>query len=332
MSEGRETLVLEGGRSSAAPETAQFGPRDPATRSTTITENAAASRRSKLRLLLRMPLPFAAAVILAALLIAAIFVAPFVAEAANRQNLMFRFFAPFQLRGGVLYILGGDRLGRSMLAELAVGSRTSFSVAGAAVCLSATIGFAVGMVIGFFGGWLDAFVMRLGDIIVTLPSLLMALAFLFVLGPSAGNLVVVLAVARLPVYMRVARAHALSIREWAFVESSQAIGAGPWRIIWRDLRPSITPSIMTLAMLELGNTMLAIAGLSFLGVGLQRPSVDWGTMVAEGRQYIQTAWWLTVFPGLAVMVTALCANILSNWLRAVDDPLQSSPLFATIGR
>jgi peptide/nickel transport system permease protein len=288
-------------------------------------------RWPRLRLLLSMKLPFAAAVILSLLVLAAIFVAPFAEESANRQNLMFRFFAPFQARGGLLYVLGGDRLGRSMLAELVLGSRTSFMVAGAAVFLSAMIGFAIGVVIGFFGGWVDAIVMRLGDIIVTLPSLLMALAFLFVLGPSAGNLIVVLAVARLPVYMRVARAQAFSIREWTFVEVSRSLGTRPWRIIWNDLRPLVTPTIMTVAMLELGNTMLAVAGLSFLGVGLQRPAVDWGTMVAEGRQYIQLAWWVTVFPGAAVMITALCANILSNWLRAVGDPLQSSVLFATMG-
>ncbi len=293
-------------------------------------EPPAEPRWPRLRLLLRMPLPLAAVIILALLVFAAVFVAPFVTEAANRQNLMYRFFAPFQFRGGLSYVLGGDRLGRSMLAELVLGSRTSFMVAGTAVFLSASVGFATGVVVGFFGGWLDTIVMRICDIIVTLPSLLMALAFMFVLGPSAGNLVIVLAVARLPVYMRVARAQALGIREWTFVEVARAIGARPWRIIWCDVRPLVTPTILTVAMLELGNTMLAVAGLSFLGVGLQRPTVDWGTMVAEGRQYIELAWWVTVFPGLAVMITALCANILSNWLRAVGDPLQSSVLFATI--
>jgi peptide/nickel transport system permease protein len=218
-----------------------------------------------------------------------------------------------------------------MLAELVYGSRTSFMVAGAAVFLSATIGFAIGIVIGFFGGWLDTIVMRVGDIIATLPSLLLALALLFVLGPSAENLIAVLAVARLPIYLRVARAQALAIREWTFVEVSRCIGAGAWWIIWRDLRPLVTPTILTVAMLELGNTMLAVAGLSFLGVGLQRPAIDWGTMVAEGRQYIESAWWVTVFPGAAVMITALSANVFANWLRAIGDPLQSSVLFATIG-
>jgi peptide/nickel transport system permease protein len=283
----------------------------------------------RLRLLLRMPLPLTAAIILIVLILIAVFAAPFLFEQANRQNLRFRFFEPFQLDGGWLYVLGGDANGRSILAELAYGARTSFFVAGCAVVLSAGTGFVIGLFSGFTGGWMDAVIMRLGDIIVTLPSLLMALAILYVLGPSVGNLIAVISIARLPVFMRTARAQALAIREWTFVEASRSIGAGPWRIIWSDLRPLVAPTILTVAMLELGNIMLAVAGLGFLGVGLQRPDIDWGTMVAEGRQYMQSAWWVTVFPGVAILLTALSANILSNWLRAIADPLQSNVMFAT---
>ncbi len=287
------------------------------------------TRWPRLRLLLRMPLPLSAAIVLLVLVLVAMFVAPFVFEQANRQNLLYRFYQPFQLGGGWLYVLGGDANGRSLAAELIYGARTSFFVAGCAVALSAGIGFIIGLFSGFTGGWVDAVIMRLGDIIVTLPSLLMALAILYVLGPSVGNLIAVISIARLPVFMRTARAQALAIREWTFIEASRAIGAGSWRIMWFDLRPLVAPTMLTVAMLELGNIMLAVAGLSFLGVGLQRPDIDWGTMVAEGRQYMQSAWWVTVFPGIAILVTALSANILSNWLRAVADPLQSSVMFAT---
>ena len=289
-------------------------------------------RWPRLRLLMRMPLPLTAAVVLIVLVLLAVVVAPFMFELANRQNLHYRFYPPFQLSGGLLYILGADALGRSLLAEIIYGARTSFMVAGSSVLVAATIGFAVGMVSGFVGGWLDAFVMRVGDIIVTLPSLLMALAVLFVLGPSVSNLIIVLSISRLPVFLRTARAQALAIREWTFVKVSRSIGARPLRIIWTDIRPLVAPTIMTVAMLELGQTMLSVAGLSFLGVGLQRPDVDWGTMVAEGRQYMQSAWWVTVFPGLAIMLTAFSANILSNWLRAVGDPLQAGALFANAAR
>ncbi len=298
------------------------GPSDAISRRTEV-------RWPRLRLLLHMPLPLAAAVILIVLVILAVAVAPFMFEAANRQNLLFRFHQPFRLDGGIMYVLGGDAIGRSVLAELIFGSRTSFMVAGSAVVLAASFGSIIGLFSGFTGGWVDAIIMRLGDIIVTLPSLLMALAILYVLGPSMTNLIAVLCIARLPVFMRTARAQALAIREWTFIEASRAIGAGPARIMWYDLRPLVAPTILTVAMLELGNIMLAVAGLSFLGVGLQRPDIDWGTMVAEGRQYMQVAWWVTVLPGFAIMLTALSANILSNWLRAVGDPLQSSVMFAT---
>lgn len=286
----------------------------------------------RLRLLLRMPLPLTAAIILIALILMAVFVAPFLQDLANRQNLRFRFFEPFQLKAGFWYILGGDGLGRSVLAELIFGARTSFMVAGSAVLIATIVGFGIGLTAGYVGGWFDAIVMRLSDIIVTLPSLLMALAILFVLGPSVGNLIIVLSIARLPVFMRTARAQTLSIREWTFVEAAQAVGASPARVIWREVRPMVAPTMMTVAMLELGNSMLAVAGLSFLGVGLQRPDIDWGSMVAEGRQYMQSAWWVTVIPGVAILVTALSANILSNWLRAVGDPQQFAALRAAAVR
>ncbi|MBL4811694.1 MAG: ABC transporter permease [Rhodobacteraceae bacterium] len=304
-----------------------------ATSNTTPSDDISRRQNPKwvrLRLLLKMPLPLTAAIILILLLIAALFVAPYLFEQANRQNLRLRFYPPFQTEQGWLFWLGGDALGRSMVAELIYGARTSFLVAGSAVGVAASLGFAIGLVSGYFGGWFDAIIMRLADIIVTLPSLLMALAILFVLGPSVFNLICVLAVARLPVFMRTARAQTLSIREWTFVEVSRSIGASPARIIWRDIRPLVAPTILTVAMLELGNTMLAVAGLSFLGVGLQRPDIDWGTMVAEGRQYMNVAWWITVFPGIAILITALSANILSNWMRAVGDPKQSGALVAKV--
>jgi peptide/nickel transport system permease protein len=283
----------------------------------------------RLRLLTRMPLPFACALILAFLVLVAVIGAPFAFDAANQQNLSLRFAKPFNLDHGWLYVLGADSLGRSVLAEIFYGTRSSFFVAGSSVALATAFGFLIGLVCGYRGGWLDASAMRVGDIIVTLPSLLMALGVLFVLGPSATNLILVLAVARLPVFMRTARAQALAIREWTFIEAARSIGSSTVRIMWQDVRPLVTPTIMTVAMLEIANVMLAVAGLSFLGVGLQRPNVDWGTMVAEGRQYLAVAWWVTLFPGLAIMVTALSANIVSNWLRAVGDPLQSGVMIAT---
>jgi peptide/nickel transport system permease protein len=288
-----------------------------------------APRWARLRLIVRMPLPLASAILLVLLTLVAVLGPLLAADAAERQYLDLRFAAPFDLSNGWLYVFGADALGRSVLAQLAVGARATFLVAGCAVALAAVVGFALGLVCGYRGGWLDGAIMRIADVLHTLPSLLLALAVLFVLSPSMTNLILVLAITRLPVYMRVARAQALEIRERVFVEAARAIGATPSRIMFRDVRPLITPTILTVSMLELAQVMLAAAGLSFLGVGLQRPDIDWGTMVAEGRGVLADAWWVTVFPGLAVVVTALAANLLSNWMRAAGDPLQGGLLTAS---
>ena len=278
----------------------------------------------RLRLLFRSRVALGSVIILFAVTLMAIVFAPMMQEVANLQNLRLRFYPPFTLDHGWLYVLGADGLGRSMLAQLIVGARGSLMVAVAAVGLAAIVGTAIGLVSGYIGGWLDVALMRLSEVIVTVPTLLMAMAVLFVLDPSIINLIVVLTVARLPIYLRVARAQTLEIRERVFIEASRALGASSLGIMWRDVRPLVVPTIMTVAMLELASIMLAAAGLSFLGVGLQRPDVDWGTIVAEGRSYLTRAWWVTVFPGTAILITAFAANLLSNRMRATGDPMQGA--------
>ena len=246
----------------------------------------------------------------------------FVTDAANLQNLSLRFLEPFTLDEGWAYVLGADSLGRPMLLQLVVGARTSLVVAVITVAISALLGFAIGLVSGYFGGWVDTVLMRLADILHTIPSLLLALAVLYVLQPSIGNLILVLAITRIPVYLRTARAQTLELRERVFVESARSIGSTDLRILIKDIAPMVGPTIRTLSMLEVANVLLAAASLSFLGVGLQRPDVDWGMMVADGRSYLSSAWWVTVLPGLTIVITALAANVLSNWLRAVEDPAQ----------
>jgi peptide/nickel transport system permease protein len=310
------------------PPTGLEGPLAPMTE--TGPANGYGPGLQKLRLLVRMPVPLTAACLLSLIVLAAVIGAPFAFNPANAMDLTRRLAPPFHLHWGWQYLLGSDGLGRPLLDELVYGARTSFLVAGIAVTLSAVIGTVIGVVSGYYGGWLDTAVMRVGDVLVTLPSLLLALAVLFVLSPSMINLCVVLAITRLPVYMRTARAQTLTAKERVFIEAARAIGARSSRIIIRDIRPLVLPTILTVSMLEIANVILAAAGLSFLGVGLQRPDVDWGTMISEGRQYIASAWWVTVWPGLAIAVTALLANILSNWLRAVGDPLMNGMLTASV--
>ena len=292
------------------------------------TSTVAIARRTGARLtlhrFLRSPSALLSVGWLAALTVIAVALPPFVETDANRQNLELRLLPPFQLEHGIPFILGADSLGRPELLQLIMGTRTSLLVAVLAVLIAAVIGFGIGLISGFFGGWTDEVLMRIADIMHTVPSLLLALAILYVLEPSVFNLVLVLAITRIPVYLRTARAQALELRERVFVESSRSIGAGNWRIIWRDLVPMVMPTIRTVAMLEVASILLAAAGLSFLGIGLQRPDVDWGMMVADGQTYLTSAWWVTVWPGLVIVLTALAANLFSNWLRAAEDPAQSA--------
>lgn len=288
--------------------------------------NGLIARHRRLALLLRTPSVLASVLWLAIVVIFGTVVAPLVTEVANRQVLTDRLTPPFGLSHGLAGVLGTDPLGRPMLLQLIVGARTSLIIAICAVGVSAIIGTTIGVISGYFGGWVDAILMRLADILHTVPSLLLALVVLYVLQPSLINLILVLGVTRIPVYLRTSRAQVMELRERTFVESAHAIGSGPSRIMALDLAPLVLPTIGTLAMLEVATVILSAAGLSFLGVGLQRPNVDWGIMVSDGKAYLTDAWWVTVLPGLAIVLTALAANIISNWFRAVDNPLHGAPV------
>lgn len=280
--------------------------------------------RSRLRILRRSPLVVAAALWLVTLVLIGVALAPFVTDAANRQDLALRFLEPWSLEHGLAFVLGADSLGRPILLQLVVGAQTSLVVAAGTVLISAALGFVIGLTSGYVGGWVDQVLARIADILQTVPSLLLALVVLYVLEPSVLNLIAVLAITRIPLYLRTARSQALELRERVFVESSRSVGASTPQILTRDLAPMVFPTMRTLAMLEVGTVILAAASLSFLGIGLQRPDVDWGMMVADGRAYLASAWWVTVMPGVFVVLTALAANIVSNWMRAVEDPRQSA--------
>jgi peptide/nickel transport system permease protein len=289
-----------------------------------VVEPARPVRWGRLRELRRSPSALIAACVMVLLIIVAIAGPLFATTVGNHQNLDLRFLPPFSTKHGFWYILGADALGRPMLAQLILGARTTFIIAAVTVVCGAVLGLAIGLTSGYIGGWFDAIVMRLSDILMTIPSLLLALVVLYVLSPSVFNLILVLVITRLPVYMRVARAQTLSVRERVFIEAARAIGARASRIIIHEIRPMVVPTILTVAMLEVAAVILAAAGLSFLGVGLQRPNVDWGIMISDGRDYLTVAWWNTVFPGIMVILTAMAANILSNWLRQVGEPGQRS--------
>ena len=164
--------------------------------------------------------------------------------------------------------------------------------------------------------------MRLADVIMSFPSLLLAVIVLYILSPSVTNVIIVLAITRIPVYLRTTRAEVLEIRERMFVSAARVMGASPRRIVLRHILPVVLPTLMTIATLDFAYVMLAESALSFLGIGIQPPEITWGLMIAQGKEHLTRAWWLSFWPGLAIILTTLSLNLLSNWMRVALDPTQ----------
>lgn len=266
------------------------------------------------------PLALASAVFLAGLIAISVLGPVFVPDSIAGMNLRLRNTPPLSLDHGVLYLLGGDALGRPILPRLLIGARTTLSVAVTVVLSSMAIGAVLGLLAGYFRGFFGNAILRAADVIMSFPSLLLAVIVLYVLEPRVANVVIVIAITRIPVYIRVVRAEVLEIRERLFVEGARAIGASSIRIMMVHIAPMVAPTVFTLAALDFSFVMLAESALSFLGIGVQPPGVTWGLMVADGRDYLATAWWLAFWPGLAIMVTAVAANLLCNWVRIAMDP------------
>jgi peptide/nickel transport system permease protein len=231
------------------------------------------------------------------------------------QDLALRSLRPWRHSDGGVHLLGTDALGRD-LSRLMLGGQISLTVGVASVLVSGLVGTVIGLIAGYYRGWFDDVVMRLVDLQMSVPSLLIALLVLYLAGPSFLNVVVVLAVTRWMVYARVSRGLMLSLREVLFVEAARALGASNLRIIVRHLLPNLLAPILVLATLELAVMMLTEASLSFLGLGIQPPESSWGLMLAEGREYLTSAPWLVAVPGLAILFTTLSVNVIATWLRS----------------
>jgi peptide/nickel transport system permease protein len=240
----------------------------------------------------------------------------------NAQSLLVRNSPPGVAQDGTLRLLGTDQLGRDLLARLVFGARVSLSVGIATVLISGLIGVVLGLLAGYYRGRVDDLVMRLVDVQMGFPNLLLALAVLYAAGPSFKNLILVLALTRWMVMARLTRAMTLSLRETPFVEAAQVVGASNRRIMYLHLLPNLLSPIVVLGTLEFARAMLAEAALSFLGLGIQPPEASWGLILAQGRAYLGSAWWLVTLPGLAILLSTLSANLLASWIRAVTDPIQ----------
>ncbi|MBT2232546.1 ABC transporter permease [Nonomuraea sp. NEAU-A123] len=282
----------------------------------------AASRATWWRLLLRDRFACVAVVILLVVAASALIGPILLGDLAVKQNLRAVNRPPFSLDDGWAFLLGSDSLGRSLLARLIVASRTTLSVAVPAVVVSLVVGSIWGMWAGYHRGWRENVSMRVADVILSFPSLLLAVVVLYVFSPSAGNIVLVLAIARIPIYLRAARAESAELQSRLFVDAARTFGAKSWAIIGRHVAPTVLPTLFTVATLDFCFVMLTESSLSFLGIGIQPPDMSWGLMVAQGRQVLQSAWWIAVFPGLAIVVTTVSATVLASWARLAMDPGQ----------
>jgi peptide/nickel transport system permease protein len=238
-----------------------------------------------------------------------------------RQMLMKRLRPPmWEARGLREHPLGTDHLGRDILSRILYGGRISLGVGLSAVSLSCLIGVTLGLLAGFHGGRTDAFIMRVVDVFLAIPYILLAMGVVFALGPSLLNVILVMAVTRWVQFARIVRADVLSIREREFVSGARARGGRSFRLLVRHVLPNALTPIIVVATLELAFMIIYESALSFLGLGVQPPTPTWGWMLSDGRNYVATAWWLATFPGLAIMLTVLAVNLLGDWLRDTLDP------------
>lgn len=232
-----------------------------------------------------------------------------------KQNLANRLKGP-----SAEHWLGTDEFGRDIFARLVHGARVSLKVGIIAVGISIILGGILGALAGFYGGKIDNIIMRVMDVFLAVPSILLAIAIVSALGPSIINLMVAISISSVPRYARIVRASVLSIRDQEFVEAARAIGANNARIIFRHIIPNSLAPVIVQGTLGVASAILSTAGLSFIGLGIQPPAPEWGSMLSGGRQYLRYAWWVTTFPGVAIMITILSLNLLGDGLRDALDP------------
>ncbi len=216
--------------------------------------------------------------------------------------------------------LGTDAVGRDLLSRLLHGARLSLGIGVFAVALALLAGVALGLLAGFYGGWVDALLMRLADVLLAVPSLLLAIAIVAVLEPNLRNAIVAISIVNVPVYLRLTRAAVLAELPRAYVSAARVAGAGPAHLMLRTLLPNCASPLIVQAALGYSGAVLDAAALGYLGLGAQPPTPEWGTMLADAMQFMQRAWWVVTFPGLAILLTVLGFNLLGDALRDALDP------------
>ncbi|MCL4426624.1 MAG: ABC transporter permease [Firmicutes bacterium] len=218
------------------------------------------------------------------------------------------------------HLLGTDQLGRDVLARILYGSRISLAIGVYTVVVAGALGTVVGLLSGFWGGWLDTAAMRLVDVQLSFPFILLALVISAILGGGFRNLIITLVISTWVMYARLVRGEVLAVKEKEYVEAARAGGSTDWHIIFRHVLPNVSTPIIIVSSLQIAQLIVAEAAISFLGFGVQPPDVSWGLMLADGRDYMMNAWWLATFPGIALAIAALGINLVGDWLRDIWDP------------
>ena len=256
-------------------------------------------------------------VILAAAIFAPL-IAPHDPAAQDPQNLLLP--PAFTVGGKATYLLGTDAIGRDIFSRIVFGARYSLFIGLVVVLLSLVAGVALGLVAGFYRGWIETVIVRLMDIFLALPNLLLAIVIVAILGPGLLNAIIAVAVTSLPHFTRLARASAITEMSKDYVVASRVSGAGPLRIMLSEVLPNCSAPLIVQATLGFSDAILAAAALGFLGLGAQPPTPEWGTMLADAREFVLRAWWVVTFPGLAILITVLAFNVMGDGLRDALDP------------
>jgi len=276
--------------------------------------------RHVFRVILRDPLSLASTIVIVLFILMAIFayqVAPYPAEGAGKTNVDNTMLAPSSA-----HIFGADRLGRDMLSRVIMGARPALIVPIGVVFLAVLIGAPLGAIAGYKGGWIDEVIMRITDLFLAFPSLLLAMAITSALGRGLQNAAIALIVSWWPWYTRLVRGVTISLRQRYFVEAAKAMGVRDSVIILRHILPNTLSPILVQVTVDLGTVIIAMGGLAFLGLGTQPPYPDWGLMVSQGREFILKQWWISTFPGVAIFIVVLAFNLLGDTLRDIFDPRQ----------
>jgi len=276
------------------------------------------SFRESLYLIARNKLSLTALIILVILIVGALlapYIIPYPEDLADATHTQIKLQAP-----SLEHLMGTDELGRDIFSRVVYGARVSLSAALAAVGLSLVIGIPLGAIAGSFGGWVDNLIMRITDVFLSFPPLLLAIAMVAVMGSSLNNAILAIALSWWPWYTRLIRGQAISVKERKFVQAAETIGTSRMKIIFKHIIPNCISPVIVQASMDIGGVILTVASLSFLGLGAQLPTPEWGLMISMGRRFFPDSWWYCIFPGLAIFVTVLCFNLLGDAIREILDP------------